>query len=56
VSDLGAVWISNEAPQVFPTIAAKLNDAPPQNRFLLAVNEEPVAITEPHGQSIDWLR
>ena len=56
VTDLGAVWISNEAPQVLPNITAKLAQKPPENRFLLSVNGEPVAVTGPHGQSIEWLR
>jgi hypothetical protein len=55
VAELGAVWISNEAPRVLPRIAAKLDEDPPANRFLLAVDGNPVALTGPHGQSIDWL-
>ncbi|HEX5726972.1 MAG TPA: DUF2332 domain-containing protein [Longimicrobiaceae bacterium] len=56
VAELGAVWISNESPGVLPEIAAKLCREPPEDRFLLAVDGEPVAVTGPHGQSIDWLR
>jgi hypothetical protein len=55
MADLDAVWISNESPAVFPEIAAKLDRKPPRDRFLLAVDGEPVALTGPHGQSIDWL-
>ncbi|HEX2210944.1 MAG TPA: DUF2332 domain-containing protein [Longimicrobium sp.] len=55
VRGLGAVWISNEHSAVLPQVAAKLDGDPPADRFLLAVNGEPVAITGPHGQSIDWL-
>ncbi len=55
VAGLGATWISNEAPRVFPEIAAKLPDPAPEDRFVLAVDGEPVALTGPHGQSIDWL-
>jgi hypothetical protein len=55
VADVGAVWISNEAPNVFPAIASKLKDAPPEDKFLLAIDGEPVAITSPHGQSMSWL-
>jgi hypothetical protein len=54
--ELGAVWISNEAPAVIPEVAARLEVPPPANRFLLAVDGNPVALTGPHGQSIDWLR
>ena len=56
VKELDAVWISNESPRVFPPIAAKLDAPPPRDRFVLAVDGEPVALTGPHGQSIDWLR
>ncbi|HEU4451679.1 MAG TPA: DUF2332 domain-containing protein [Longimicrobium sp.] len=55
VADLDAVWISNESPSVLPEIAAKLDREPPADRFLLAIDGEPVALTGPHGQSIDWL-
>jgi hypothetical protein len=55
VAELGAVWISNEAPRVLPATAAKLDHAPPEDRFLLVVDGEPIALTGPHGQSIDWL-
>jgi hypothetical protein len=50
-----AVWISNESPRVFPEIAVKLDGLPPPDRFILAVNGEPVAFTGGHGQSIDWI-
>ncbi len=55
VTNLDAVWISNEAPGVLPSITAKLSQEPPQNKFVLAKNGEPVAFTGPHGQSIEWL-
>jgi len=51
---LGAAWISNEAPHVYPKIAAKVTGPVRRDCFLLAVNGEPVAWTGPHGQSIDW--
>jgi hypothetical protein len=50
----GAVWISNEAPGVFPVFAATAPPAPGRGRFLLMQDGTPVAWTEPHGQSIDW--
>ena len=55
VGDLDATWISNEHPAVLPEIAASLQERPPLDRFLLAVNGTPVASTGPHGQSINWL-
>ena len=48
------VWISNEAPSVFPDIARA---APPPARpglFLLAIDGGAVAWTAPHGEAIDW--
>jgi hypothetical protein len=55
VRALKAVWISNEAPFVFPDIAAKISTAGPAGAFLLAVNGEPVAWTDPHGAWIEWI-
>jgi hypothetical protein len=56
VRDLNAVWISNEAPYVFPEIAARVPDAAVRRGpFLLAVNGEPIAWTDPHGAWIDWI-
>jgi hypothetical protein len=54
VMESGATWISNEAPGVFPAIAAKASHTNRQDRFLLAINGKPLAWTGPHGQSIDW--
>jgi hypothetical protein len=53
--EMGAVWISNEAANVFPEIAAKLTTPVRYGSFLLAVNGEPVAWTDPHGAWIDWI-
>ena len=55
VRRLGAVWISNEAPSVFPEVAAKVRGRRPPGRFLLAVDGEPVAWTDPHGVSLEWI-
>lgn len=55
VAELGAVWIGNELPRVLPEVAARLKVEPPPDRFLLAVDGAPVALTGPHGQSIEWL-
>lgn len=52
--DKSAVWISNEAPFVFPDIAARAPRPGPPGAFLLAVNGEPLAWTDPHGAWIDW--
>jgi hypothetical protein len=55
VADLGAVWISNEAPSVLPRAMAKLARKPRDDRFMLSVDGQPVAFTSPHGLWIDWL-
>jgi hypothetical protein len=55
VRDLGAVWISNEAPFVFPDIAARLAGPVRRGPLLLAVNGEPTAWTDPHGAWVDWI-
>ena len=49
------VWISNEAPQVFPDIAARAAAPGGPGQFLLAANGTPVAWTDPHGASLAWI-
>jgi hypothetical protein len=53
--NLAAAWISNEAPGVFPDIARRLPSRGPSGHFLLSLNGDPVAWTDPHGARIDWL-
>ncbi|MER6947454.1 DUF2332 domain-containing protein [Nonomuraea sp. NPDC000554] len=57
IRGLPARWISNEAPSVIPSVAARLTRSPSTDRsaFVLALDEEPVAFTGPHGQFLDWL-
>jgi hypothetical protein len=55
VRDLGAVWISNEAPGVFPDIAEQATGAVPRGRFVLAVDGRPVALSDPHGTALGWI-
>jgi len=55
VRDVGAVWVSNEAPGVFPAIRARVPHGGPRGAFLLAVDGEPVAWTDPHGAWIEWI-
>ena len=50
----GAAWICNEAPVVFPWIAAKAPHPHQPNRYLLAIDAKPVAWTAANGQAIDW--
>ncbi len=55
VRGLDAVWISNEAPGVFPELAKQAPRQPsPELFFLLAIDGKPVGWTGPHGQSIHW--
>jgi hypothetical protein len=49
-----AIWISNEAPSVFPSFAESAPPAPAAGSFLLAVDGRPLAWAGPHGQSLDW--
>jgi hypothetical protein len=49
-----AVWISNEAPSVFPSLADKVTPSSAPGRFLSMQDGEPIAWTGPHGQSLDW--
>lgn len=53
-STLADYWIANEAPMVFPQIAAKAPDSV-AGSFLLSLNSQPVAWTNPHGSSIRWI-
>jgi hypothetical protein len=55
VFDQGAVWICNEVPGAFPDIAERAARPGPPGSFLLSVNGNPVAWTDPHGAWIDWL-
>jgi hypothetical protein len=55
VRGLNAVWISNEAPGVFPSFAKTVPQSPAPGRFLMALDGKPVAWTRPHGQSIEWI-
>ena len=51
-----AVWIANEAPGVQPTALARLGGrSVRRDVFLLSVDEQPVAWTDPHGKSISWI-
>jgi len=56
VRSLGADWVSNESPGVFPEIAAQAPTPPKPGSFLLSVNQRPVAWTDPHGSRIDWIQ
>ena len=55
VRQLGAVWICNEAPGVFPDTTAQLADTVPRGQFILSIDGRPVALTDPHGAALRWI-
>jgi hypothetical protein len=52
MADLDAVWVSNEAPGVVPGTVV---DTAGPVRFVLARDGVALALTGPHGNTIDWL-
>jgi hypothetical protein len=48
-------WISNESPRVFPRAVDNIGMTNTSGRFLLSVNGSPMAWTDPHGASLDWI-
>ncbi|WP_079210928.1 DUF2332 domain-containing protein [Brucella pituitosa] len=55
VSALSDIWICNEAPDVMPHFGFSSADAPSPGAFLLSVNNQPTAWTDPHGAWIDTI-
>ncbi|BBK43210.1 hypothetical protein STVA_32300 [Allostella vacuolata] len=55
VAGLRARWIANESPRVLPAIAARAGPPPAAGRFLLSVDGQPCAWTDPHGTALDWI-
>jgi len=55
VMSLCRFWIANESPRVFPDIARRTDTIGRPGDFLLSVNGLPVAWTDPHGGSIEWI-
>jgi hypothetical protein len=54
VTSLCNYWICNESPIVFPEMASRIGTTGRPGRFLMSVNSNPVAWTDPHGAAIDW--
>jgi hypothetical protein len=52
---LSLYWISNETPRAFGDAALRGAVGEGAGRFLLSVNDEPVAWTDPHGASLEWI-
>jgi len=55
VRTLCRYWISNEASQIFPDIAHRTTRCGAKGSFLLSVNGFPIAWTDPHGASSEWI-
>ena len=55
VRGLDAVWVSNEARRVLPSVDAGLPTGRSVRGFILARDGEPLALTGTHGQSIESL-
>ncbi|MCB5282889.1 MULTISPECIES: DUF2332 domain-containing protein [unclassified Arthrobacter] len=59
-AERGCHWLSNEGHTVIvqadgSSVVPEMDEARLRGRFLLLHNGAPVAITGPHGQSLDWL-
>ena len=49
-------WLSNEGQSVVPGVLERLVEAPAEaSAFILALDGEPIALTQPHGRSLHWL-
>jgi hypothetical protein len=55
VSTLCPYWVSNEAPQILPDIAQRTVGSGAKESFLLSANGIPVAWTDPHGATLEWI-
>ncbi|MBK4348222.1 DUF2332 domain-containing protein [Lacisediminihabitans changchengi] len=57
VRALDARWISLEGRGALPDVESRLPEVAPAGmagRFVLALDEHPLAFTGPHGQTLDW--
>ena len=55
VRALGVTWICNESPDVISDMIRTESKPSVADGFLLSLNERPVAWTDPHGRSIEWI-
>jgi hypothetical protein len=57
VREMGAKWVSNESARLFgePENSASFNVSNVWGKFLLTLNGTPVAYTDAHGASIEWI-
>ncbi|TFD68070.1 DUF2332 domain-containing protein [Cryobacterium ruanii] len=61
MAELPVRWLSNEGQSVVPGVLERLAETPapshslPASAFILALDGEPIALTQPHGRSLHWL-
>lgn len=55
VTSLCRYWVSNESPGVFPDHAVRAGKPRMDGSFLLSVNGSPMAWSDPHGATLDWI-
>ena len=49
-------WLSNEGQKVVPAVSERMRSAPAASTdFVLALDAEPIAYTQPHGRALHWL-
>lgn len=49
-------WLSNEGQKVVPAVMERMPAAPTASTdFVLALDGEPIAFTQPHGRTLHWL-
>jgi hypothetical protein len=57
IQSLGARWVANEGHGVLANPTRTANQPPwPEGLFLLSLDGQPIAHTDPHGTTIDWLQ
>lgn len=56
VAELPGHWISNESEGVIATLPSPVRTPADQGRFVLAVDGQPRALTDPHGRSMSGAR
>ena len=55
ISDLTPYWLSNESPTLFSGIGSQVIDNRPGGDFLITLNRQPMAWSDPHGATLTWL-
>ena len=49
-------WLSNEGQKLVPAVTRRMRTAPADSTdFVLALDAEPIAFTQPHGRRLHWL-